>query len=440
LPVFGFDRVSYMARRVKGFLKNPKKTLRRKLGSQEAASQRRRMRRKEREEHKQLKKDLGRRMRTKKDEFKQLKRVVKSRRREEYQKQHTEIARIQNEIKDKKQEIKRIGQELLAAEDPAERLEYERRKQKAKEERSRLVGELRTAKRNDRGAKISRKKRKKTMQQEIFWLERERRAVNDRRAEGEEPGMGALPDFVIIGEKKCGTSFFYHLLTQHPLVEPAAKKELHFFDALFEEEGVEWYRQCFPQPSRKDGRRTITGEATPYMSHPLAPQRMAQVVPHARLIALLRNPVDRAYSDYQMGVRKGRENRTFEEVIGAAEKAQPSGEAGEAYADLAVARDRFLSKGVYVDQLLRWAEFFPKEQLLVLKSEDFFESPNETLKRAFDFLGLPQWEPAASKPGKKRNAGSYEEGMDPATRRWLEEYFEPHNRRLYDYLGVDFGW
>jgi sulfotransferase family protein len=414
LPVFLSDRVFHIARRVKRFLRNPKKTVRRRLEKPENASQ-------------------HRRTKSKKAEFKQFRREVKRRRQEEHEQLKTEIAKIENEIEDKKQEIKRIGIELRATEDPAERLEHERRKQRINQERSRLIAELRMAKENERATNTSRKKWKKTLQQEIFWLEREQRAVSEE--------LGTLPDFLIIGEKKCGTSFFYHLLTQHPYVEPAAKKELHFFDRLFDAESVDWYRRCFPQPSWKEGRRTITGEATPYMSHPLAPQRIAGVVPQARLIALLRNPVDRAYSDYQMRVRKGRENRTFEEAIGAAEKVQPPGDEGEAHADLAVARQHgLLSKGVYVDRLLRWSQFFPREQMLVLKSEDFFESPQETLKRAFDFLGLPEWEPEVSKVGKKRNAGSYEEEMDPVLRRRLEEYFELHNKRLYDYLGTDFGW
>jgi hypothetical protein len=296
---------------------------------------------------------------------------------------------------------------------------------------------------------VGRKKRKKTIQQEIFLLERQRRAVAEGRSQvildGEGPvpwvegelGTGALPDFLIIGEKKCGTTFLYHLLGQHPLVQPAASKELHFFDAHFDQ-GVEWYRRCFPQPSWKDGQRTITGEATPYMSHHLAPQRIAEVVPQARLIALLRNPVERAYSDYQMGVRKGRENRTFEEAIVAA--VQPSDEEGDARTGLADARHGLLSKGVYVDQLLRWSEFFSKEQMLALKSEDFLERPHETLMLVLEFLGLPQWEPEAEElMGGKRNEGRYEE-MNPATRRRLEEYFEPHNQRLYEYLGTDFGW
>jgi hypothetical protein len=90
-----------------------------------------------------------------------------------------------------------------------------------------------------------------------------------------------------------------------------------------------------------------------------------------------------------------------------------------------------------VDDLLHWSRFFSDEQMLVLKSEDFFESPQKTLTAVLDFLDLPDWEPEAWESGKKRR---YEEEMDPATRRRLEEYFEPHNKRLYDFLGVDFGW
>ncbi len=97
----------------------------------------------------------------------------------------------------------------------------------------------------------------------------------------------------------------------------------------------------------------------------------------------------------------------------------------------------YLSRGVYVDQLLRWSEFYDKEQMLVLKSEDFYERAPETLMLVLDFLHLPDWQPET---WEVRNKGHYEQEMNPATRRRLEEYFEPHNRRLYEYLGVDFGW
>lgn len=199
-------------------------------------------------------------------------------------------------------------------------------------------------------------KRKKGVQLEIFQLKRAIIAAKEGRAKN-EPETGALPDFVVIGAAKSGTSFFYHLLSQHPLVEPAAFKELQFFDVHFGE-GVEWYRRGLPQPSLKGGRRTITGEATPhYLFHPHAAQRMAQVVPKARLIALLRNPVDRAYSHYQMVVKNGRETLYFEEAI-RAEGARLRCERDkmlrdEHYFSTDYRAFSYLSTGVYVDQLLR---------------------------------------------------------------------------------------
>lgn len=238
-----------------------------------------------------------------------------------------------------------------------------------------------------------------------------------------EPDVGALPDFVIIGAQKGGTSFLYHLLTRHPLVEPAARKELHFFDhPEYFDHGAEWYRRCFPRLSAEDGQRSITGEATPYyLFDPPVAKRMAEIVPKARLIALLRNPIDRAFSHYQMQVKRGTEPRTFEEAI----EQQDSS---------------YMSRGIYVDQLLRWFEFFGKEQMLILKSEDFFERPVETLKVVLTFLDLPDWQPEASKLQQRRHSGTYTQKMDPSTRQRLEAYFEPYNQRLYECLDVDFGW
>jgi Sulfotransferase domain len=292
-------------------------------------------------------------------------------------------------------------------------------------ELSSLAEELHAAKRQLDGAKVEQIRKVKVKKQEIFRLKNDLRAA--KLGVESEPETGALPDFAIIGAPKCGTTFLYHLLTKHPHVEPAAFKEPHYFDLLFGK-GIEWYRQCFLAPRLKDGRKTITGEATPgYLFHPRAPQRMAEVVPQARLIALLRNPVDRTYSAYHFfKVRHGRERGTFEEAI-------------EAYLDRSH-HGRLIQQGVYVDHLLRWSRFFSDEQMLVLKSEDFFEHQQGTLKRVLDFLELPDWEPEASELRDKVNKGKYEQGMDPATRRRLEDFFEPHNQRLYEYLGVDFGW
>ena len=330
------------------------------------------------------------------------------------------------------------------------RLLYARKRQ----EISRIRGELRATK--EQAEIIKLKKRLRSKRQEIFQLQREIRSEKER-AQGALDGRpalqgvgrsetGALPNFVIIGARKCGTTFLYSLLTQHPNVEPAAKKELHYFDS-HSDDGIEWYRRCFPSPRWKNGRRTITGEATPYLSCGTAPERMAKVAPQARLIALLRNPVDRAYSDYQQVARKGREPLTFEEAI-VAEKTRLLGKRDdtsehEETVSLDEARSGYLTRSIYVDQLLRWSEFFGDEQLLVLNSQDLFERTSDTLELVRNFLDLPNWELEASEISKaweNSKKGNYKQRMDPATRQRLEEYFEPHNRRLYEYLGVDFGW
>jgi hypothetical protein len=311
--------------------------------------------------------------------------------------------RISKKLISRRQELRRIRTELLRTADKQKIIEY--------------------------------KQRKKSIQQEIFGLENDLRCAAEARSNGDpngrqapqeasESATGAMPDFLIIGAKKCGTTFLYDLLSRHPYVEPAAKKELHYFDILYKEEGIDWYRRCFPRPKWKDGRRIITGEATPYLGNPRAPERVAQVLPQARLITLLRDPIQRAYSDYQQVRRKGREPLAFEEAI-EAEKRQTRSIRG------------YLSRDVYVDYLLWWSSFFAEDQMLVLKSEDFFERTQETLERALDFLDLPRWEAEAT---EKRNKGEYETQMAPATRQRLEEYFEPHNERLYKHLGVDFEW
>jgi Sulfotransferase domain len=315
--------------------------------------------------------------------------------------------------------------------EPREKLEIKRRELK------RINDELRNA-----GSPADRRKhknRKDTTLHEIFRLREELRAAKRQRHAPSEPG--SLPSFIVIGTQKGGTTSLYNLLTRHPLVDCPALKEPHFFDRHFDE-GVEWYRRHFPLPTFRGRRETITGEATPaYMFHPEVPERVAEVLPEARLIALLRNPVDRAYSHYHHQVRNGTETLSFEEAIEAEEarlREERDEATGEArYAGLNHRHFSYLSRGIYADQLALWSKFFSEEQMLVLKSEDFFERPQEILKQVLSFLGLPDWEPVASWKASKK--ASYER-MDPATRRRLKEYFEPYNRRLYEYLGVDFGW
>jgi len=245
--------------------------------------------------------------------------------------------------------------------------------------------------------------------------------------------MGLLPDFLIIGAQRCGTTSLYEYLNSHPNVIPASQKEIHFFDYNFNK-GISWYKSQF----RSGG---ITGEASPYyIFHPHSSSRIAKFLPKVKLIILLRNPVDRAYSHYHHEVRIGKENLSFEEAI-QEEKTRLSGELDkmindESYFSFNHQHFTYLARGKYVIQLKSWFEKFSKEQIFILESEIFFKEPNKILKQVFEFLNLPQKSDIATKIFEK---GSYVP-INKDTRKNLVDYFKPHNKRLYQFLGREFGW
>jgi hypothetical protein len=256
--------------------------------------------------------------------------------------------------------------------------------------------------------------------------------------------MRTLPDFLVIGAQKCGTTFLYQLLTQHPSVRAAFVKEVHYFDLNFEK-GEGWYRSQFPLRARRN-RSYITGESSPYyMFHPHAARRAAEVVPSAKLISLLRNPTDRAYSHYQHQVEhvrgEGHETLPFEEAIEAEEprinEQRRQLLRDERHDSVNYRSYSYLSRGIYVDQLAEWSKYFDGSRMLVLKSEELFDDTQGTLKRLLDFLEIPRrtFDMPSSIPNKRQYAD-----MKPETRRRLDAYFEPHNQRLYEYLGSNPSW
>ncbi len=258
--------------------------------------------------------------------------------------------------------------------------------------------------------------------------------------------LRALPDFLVIGGQRCGTTSFYNQIARHPAVARAFRKEVHFFDQSYGR-GAGWYRSNFPLrlgqriAGRLRGTDALTGEASPYyIFHPHAARRAARLVPQARIIALVRNPVDRAHSHYHHEVRLGAETLPFPEAL-ETEARRLAGEEermleDETYVSFNHQHFSYVARGRYVDQLARWLAFFPPEQVLVLASEDFYADPPGIVGRALEFLGLPGWRPA----GRRRdNQGRYR-GLDADLRRELAQRFAADNRRLYASLGRDLGW
>jgi sulfotransferase family protein len=257
-----------------------------------------------------------------------------------------------------------------------------------------------------------------------------------------------LPHFMIIGTQKGGTTSLYQYLIEHPCIAPIWIKEPHFFDIYFYK-GVHWYRSHFPTTVEQYYARhiqkhdLITGEASPYyLFHPQAAQRVAKTLPRAKFILLLRNPVDRAYSQYQHQTRQeGVEPLSFEEALESEEQRLAGEEEkmlrDEKYFSFNHRHYSYLARSKYIEQLPAWMDVFPREQFLILRSEDLYSDPKAIVKQTLDFLGLPS--SYLKQEYKPFNDAKYAK-MAPATRERLLAYFKPYNARLYDYLGRDFGW
>ena len=262
------------------------------------------------------------------------------------------------------------------------------------------------------------------------------------------PGARVDPAFLIIGAQRSGTTSLFRYLSQHPQVVPPLVKEVQFYSTSAFLKGQDWYRTNFPAARDLQARAAEHGiahtfEATPYyLFHPLAARRVAATLPDVKLIALLRNPVDRAYSHYLHSVQRGIEPLTFEDAL-AAEPARLAGEEAKMRSDEHYDSDAYRSfsyfaRGVYVDQLAEWARCFPQERLLVLESEAMYHDPSATYGRVVDWLGLSTWEPPAFDVHERSN--TVRDPLAAPTRARLEREFAPYNERLRAFLAVDFSW
>lgn len=244
------------------------------------------------------------------------------------------------------------------------------------------------------------------------------------------------PNFLIIGTAKGGTTSLYNYLIYHPQILPASNKELAFFGEQFNSnETLEWYIKQFP--SIPDRQKFLTGEATPtYIAHPLAGEQLFHLFPEVKLIAVLRNPIARTISHYYSGLKGCADCRSLEEVVASEIAVIEKMAENDLIEGNYWNRLGYISWSLYFYQLKRWMSVFPREQFLILKSEDLFFHPEATMKRCFKFLGLPDY-----RLPEYRNfhPNSYP-AIDESIRQTLADYFQPHNQKLEEYLGMEFNW
>ena len=255
--------------------------------------------------------------------------------------------------------------------------------------------------------------------------------------------LRVLPDFIIIGSMKCGTTSLYYDICEHPCASPAAYDEIGFFDSNFHL-GLNWYRSMFPTKRRiEDIRRkegvAITGEDTPfYFWNPVAAKRIQKLLPNIKLITILRNPIDRAYSEYQDVVSSESNSPSFETFIENEinTRRKDSSLITEENFEIFNQKNSYLLKGIYVDQLKIWAGLFPKEQIFTLSTENLNSEPITALESVFQYLNLPDYKIKNIQRQKQKKYVP----MNSQTRKMLIEFFKPHNERLFKFIGKKFDW
>lgn len=258
------------------------------------------------------------------------------------------------------------------------------------------------------------------------------------------------PDFLVIGAQRSGTSSLYKWLSRHPNVAPSLRKEVEYFSVDFLR-GERWYRAHFPVALRRKlasfrGRAWKTFEATPdYLFDPRAPQRVAEALPNAKLIVLLRDPIDRAVSHYHHSVRNNLEDLPLEEALRReVERLEPEWSRiarDPGYRALPFRRFSYVARSRYAEQLERWRSFFPESQMLVMRSEDLFADPSGNFATVLRFLDLPPWEPPEFRNYSYTNAldGNYDR-PDQAVQAFLDDALGGSAADLEKLLGTSFIW
>ena len=246
-----------------------------------------------------------------------------------------------------------------------------------------------------------------------------------------------LPNFIIIGTVRSGTTSLYYNICEHPSVLPAAYDEIGFFDSNFHL-GINWYRSMFPtekkmEEIKKDTGFAITGEDTPfYFWKKEAVERISHIIPNSKLIVIFRNPVDRAYSNYNLAVRTGNEELSFENAI----EEEIEFIRNHTFRESVDRRRSYLAKGIYAEQLEIWKNIFPENQIHIICMEDMEKDPQNELLKIFQFLKIPKYK---IKNPQKQKMVKYVK-MDANTRRKLLDYYKPYTEKLFNIIQKKFEW
>ena len=256
-----------------------------------------------------------------------------------------------------------------------------------------------------------------------------------------------MPDFFIGGIQKGGTTSLYHAITQHPQVIPGKNKEVFYYGTTpVYQKGLNYYKSFFASvfykklAELKSGKPMLCVDAsTNTFDSKEAPARILRDNPRAKMIFILRNPTERAYSHYKMAKKRGWDLADFETALSMEEQRIEEGSThrlSNKQHNYAYQRLGYKARGVYVDHLKHWLTDFPNEQLLITSSELFFADPANVFNTLCKFLEI---DTNVNVKFEKMNEGTNEK-MDPKIKLYLDDYFKPHNEALFQLLNRRFDW
>ncbi|GAA1120110.1 sulfotransferase domain-containing protein [Arthrobacter flavus] len=251
------------------------------------------------------------------------------------------------------------------------------------------------------------------------------------------------PSFLIAGAQRCATTSVFRMLAEHPQVQPPLlNKGIHYFDTADRfQRGTKFYAAHFPFKRPRMADRLITGEASPYyMFHPLAATRIAAELGPVKVIILLRDPVERAFSAYKQERGRGFEDLSFEEAL----KREPQRLAGEeeriiadpTYQSFSHQHHAYVARGCYAGQLERMFAAVGREQVLVLDADAFLSAGLSQWPLLLRHLNIGDWWPEMPVHTNSRPSTP----MPEQTRRWLAEQFAEEDKRLVRLLGYVPSW
>ena len=254
-----------------------------------------------------------------------------------------------------------------------------------------------------------------------------------------------IPDFLVIGAKRCGTTSLYQHLSEHPCISRSPHDNIGFFNENYHL-GINWYKSLFPtvfykkKMESKNKQCLFFDVTSTYMEEELTAKNIYEVNPNQKIIVILRNPVDRAYSHYHVNVKEKSEKRSFEDaVFEEMNRIKSERIIQNKNKNLRVFTPNnihYLKKGFYALQLKSWFKIFPREQILVLSTEEFQEDQNLIYKKIFDFLNIPNMK---IKSIEKMEKGNYIP-MKHDTRNLLLDYFRQCNHELFELINSEFDW